>query len=126
MTFQGIRLHPAGASGPLGRSGCRSIGRICSGLGREGCVFPLRARDHLLGILVVGPRPDEHYAAEERELMTHAAHAVGASLFALQARATEEQLTAARAEAASSAARESALLDALRALGAKQRVLAER
>ncbi len=95
-------------------------------LGREGYVFPLRVRDQLLGILVVGPRPDEHYATEERELMAHVAHAVGASLFALQARATEEQLMAARAEATSSATRESALLDALRALGAEQRFSAER
>lgn len=124
-----------------------------SGIGREGYVFPLRARDQLLGVLVVGPRPDEHYATEERELMTHVAHAVGASLFALRARVTEEQLSTARAEieasaarldavraeAASSAAqldqaraqrraseaRESKLLDALRALGAEPRVSTE-
>ncbi len=76
-----------------------------SALGREGHVFPLRARDHLLGVLVVGPRPGEHYAAEERELMAHVAHAVGASLFALRARATEEQLSAARTEIQASAAR---------------------
>ena len=117
-----------------------------SGLGREGYVFPLRARDHLLGVLVVGPRPGEHYAAEERELMAHVAHAVGASLFALRARATEEELRAARAEietgavrlASSTAqldqahaqqraseARESKLLDALRALGVEPRVSTE-
>jgi hypothetical protein len=89
-----------------------------SGLGREGYAFPLRARDHLLGVLVVGPRSGEHYAAEERELMAHVAHAVAASLFALRARAVEEQLTAARTEAAASAARESVLRDALRTLGA--------
>jgi GAF domain-containing protein len=79
----------------------------------------LRARDHLLGVLIVGPRPGEHYAAEERELMAHVAHAVAASLFALRARATEEQLSAART-------RESALLDALRALGADTRISRER
>ncbi len=28
VPFQDIRLHPAGVFGPLGRSGCRSIGRI--------------------------------------------------------------------------------------------------
>ena len=122
-----------------------------SGVGREGYVFPLRARGHLLGVLVVGPRPDEHYAAEERELMAHVAQAVGASLFALRAQATEEQLAAARTESAARLdkalaeaaaqleqvraqgrvseallsdlrARESALLDALRALGADLRV----
>ena len=54
-----------------------------SGLGRDGYAFPLRARDRLLGVLVVGPRPGEHYAAEERELMAHVARSVGASLFAL-------------------------------------------
>ena len=97
-----------------------------SGLGREGYAFPLRARDQLLGVLVVGPRSGEHYAAEERELMEHVAHAVAASLFALRARAVEEQLTAARAEAATSAARESALRDALRTLGAGPSVSTQR
>lgn len=87
-----------------------------SGLGPEGRVFPLRARDHLLGVLVVGPRPGEHYAAEERELMDHVAHAVGASLFALRAQATEEQLSAARAEIETSAAR----LDSARTESAAQ------
>ena len=85
--------------------------------------------------------------------MSHVAHAVGASLFALRARVTEEQLSTARAEieassarldavraeAVSSAAqldqaraqrrtsedRESKLLDALRALGAEPRVSTE-
>lgn len=90
-----------------------------SGLGREGYAFPLRARDHLLGVLVVGPRPGEHYAAEERELIANVAHAVGASLFALRARASEVLLSESRA-------RESALLDALRALGAAPRVSGER
>lgn len=102
-----------------------------SGLGQDGYVFPLRARDHLLGVLMVGPRPGEHYASEERELMAHVAHAVGASLFALRARATdeklqnaEEQLSAARAEIGqahdrrrASEAREAKLLDALGARG---------
>lgn len=122
-----------------------------SALGREGHVFPLRARDHLLGVLVVGPRPGEHYAAEERELMAHVAHAVGASLSALRARATEEQLSAARAEIDTSTAqldqaraearaqidqaqarwraseaRESKLLAALHALGAEPRFSTER
>ena len=96
-----------------------------SGLGREGYAFPLHARDQLLGVLVVGPRAGEHYAGEERELMAHVAHAVAASLFALQARAIEELLAAARAEAASSAACESVLREALRALDAGPSVSAE-
>ena len=100
-----------------------------SGLARDGYAFPLRARGHLLGVLAVGQRPGEHYPAEERELIAHVAHAVGASLFALRARATEEQLSTARAQAQVSEAllndarlRESTLLDALRALGAAPRV----
>jgi hypothetical protein len=89
-----------------------------TGLGRDGYAFPLRARDHLLGVLVVGPRPGEHYPAEERELIAHVAHAVGASLFALRARVTEEQLSAARANALASEERaqaSKALLDEARA-----------
>ena len=96
-----------------------------SGLGREGYAFPLRARDQLLGVLVVGPRAGEHYAGEERALMAHVAHAVAVSLFALQAQAVEEQLAAARAEAASSAVRESVLREALRAVGAGPSVSAK-
>ena len=113
-----------------------------SGLGQDGYAFPLRSRGHLIGVLVVGPRPGEHYAAEERERMAHVAHAVGASLFALRAQVTEEQLSAARAEIEASAARldqvraqaqaseallndartrESTLLDALRSLGVAPR-----
>ncbi len=109
-----------------------------SGLGRDGYAFPLRARGDLLGVLVVGPRPGERYAAEERELIAHVAHAVGASLFALHTQHTEAQLASARAETEAIAARldqaraqaqineallddararESKLLDALRALG---------
>ncbi|MBW4053539.1 MAG: GAF domain-containing protein [Proteobacteria bacterium] len=89
-----------------------------SGLGRDGYAFPLRARDHLLGVLLVGPRPGEHYAAEERQLIAHVAHAVGASLFALRAGVTEEQLSAARAKALASEERaqaSKALLDEARA-----------
>jgi hypothetical protein len=65
-----------------------------------------------------GARAGEHYAGEEREVMAHVAHAMAASLSAPQARAIEELLAAVRAEAASSAARASALREALRALGA--------
>lgn len=110
-----------------------------SGLGRDGYAFPLRARNHLLGVVVIGPRPGEHYAAEERELVAHVVRAVGASLFALRAQATEQQLSMARAQIEAAAAqlnqareqtraseallndarvRETTLLDALRTLGA--------
>ncbi len=82
-----------------------------SRLGREGYAFPLRARGRLLGILAVGPRSDEHYVADERELFAHVAHEVGAALFALRAQATEALLDEARA-------RNATLLELLRAHGA--------
>ena len=56
-----------------------------SQLGRGGYAFPLMLRGSLLGALVVGQRPGEHYAADERELLFHVAHEVGAALFALRA-----------------------------------------
>ena len=56
-----------------------------SQLGRDGYAFPLMLRGALLGALVVGQRPGEHYAADERELLFHVAHEVGAALFALRA-----------------------------------------
>lgn len=90
-----------------------------SQLGRDGHAFPLRVRGSLLGVLLVGPRPDEHYAAEERELLGHVAHEVGAALFALRAQATEEQLSAVRAQAQAS----EAMLNDVRAQ-AEARVLA--
>ncbi|MHB1871410.1 MAG: hypothetical protein ACYCT1_11240 [Steroidobacteraceae bacterium] len=64
---------------------------ITSGLGQEGHAFPLMARGELLGALVVGPRSEERYAAEERELFEHIAHEVGASLFALRLQTAEER-----------------------------------
>ena len=60
-----------------------------SQLGRDGYAFPLMLRGTLLGALVVGQRPDEHYAADERALLFHVAHEVGAALFALRARESQ-------------------------------------
>ena len=60
-----------------------------SQLGRDGYAFPLMLRGTLLGALVVGQRPGEHYAADERELLFHVAHEVGAALFALRARESQ-------------------------------------
>ena len=60
-----------------------------SRLGRDGYAFPLMLRGTLLGALVVGQRPGEHYAADERELLFHVAHEVGAALFALRARESQ-------------------------------------
>ncbi|WP_276966517.1 GAF domain-containing protein [Metallibacterium scheffleri] len=60
-----------------------------SALGDEGYAFPLMLRGSLLGALVVGQRPGEHYAADERELLFHVAHEVGTALFALRARESQ-------------------------------------
>ncbi len=71
-----------------------------SALGQEGYAFPLRVRGRLLGALVVGPRTDEQYVADERELFAHVAHEVGGALFALRAQASETSLNEARAREA--------------------------
>ncbi|MHB1589237.1 MAG: hypothetical protein ACYCUL_06475 [Metallibacterium scheffleri] len=109
-----------------------------SALGASGHAFPLMLRGNLLGALVVGERPGEHYAADERALLFHVAHEMGMALFALRAqeseaqaqsaeararasealaRATENQLQDARAREADARTRESALLNALSAVG---------
>jgi hypothetical protein len=89
-----------------------------SEIGREGYVFPLRVRGQLLGVLVVGPRPGEHTVAEERELLAHVAHEVGAALFALRAEASEARARVSEAQLRESQAREKTLMDALRAFSA--------
>ena len=75
-----------------------------SALGTEGYAYPLMLRGDLLGALVVGERPGEHYAADERALLFHVAHEIGAALFALRAQASEEQLNEASARARASEA----------------------
>jgi len=92
-----------------------------SQLGGDGYAFPLMVRGSLLGALVVGERPGEHYAADERELLFHVAHEVGMALFALRAQESEAraqtiqgQLQASESQAR---AREAVLLEALRAAG---------
>ena len=96
-----------------------------SQLGRDGYAFPLMLRGSLLGALVVGQRPGEHYAADERELLFHVAHEVGAALFALRAQESEAQalVSEARAQASEARARtsETLLLEALRAMGSTAR-----
>ena len=87
-------------------------------LGTEGYAFPLMLRGDLLGALVVGERPGEHYAADERALLFHVAHEIGAALFALRAQAIEDQLNEARAQARAS---EALLLQLLPAAGSTAR-----
>jgi hypothetical protein len=91
----------------------------------EGHAFPLQVRGQLLGLLVIGPRPDEHYSSEERELFAHVAHEVGAALFALHAQASEAMLNEVRAMARASEERarasETLLLQLLPAAGSTAR-----
>lgn len=89
-----------------------------SSLGREGYAFPLRVRGRLLGVLVIGPRSDEHYVADERELFAHVAHEVGGALFALRTQATEERAQASEAALDEARAHSATLLELLRAYGA--------
>ena len=127
------------------RSAAVDLDDTQSDLGPDGYAFPLMVRGSLLGALVVGERPGERFAADERECLFGVAHEVGVALFALralesevqvreckahvleaetraraseaQARAMENQLFEARAREADAHARESALLTALSALG---------
>jgi hypothetical protein len=85
----------------------------------KGYAFPLHVRGQLLGLLVIGLRPEEHYSSEERELFAHVAHEVGAALFALQAQSSEAQAQAGEAqlkEAQAKAQASEAMLDAVHAL----------
>ena len=90
-----------------------------SAMGKDGYAFPLRVRGHLLGVLIVGPRPGEHSVAEERELLAHVAHEIGAALFALRAEASEARAQASEAQLRELRSREKALLEALRTIGAR-------
>lgn len=92
-----------------------------SSLGREGYAFPMRARGHLLGVVVVGPRSGEHYPADERELFAHVAHEAGAALFALRAQVTEERAQATETLLDGERARNATLLEILRICGATER-----
>ena len=96
-----------------------------SRLGADGYAFPLMLRGTLLGALVVGQRPGEHYAADERELLFHVAHEVGAALFALRAQESETRALASEARSQASEARartsEALLMETLRAVGSTAR-----
>ncbi len=67
---------------------------VGSALGAEGLALPLALRGHLFGVLVRGPRPAGRHAQADIERLGHAAHEVGASLFALRARANESLVEA--------------------------------
>jgi hypothetical protein len=63
-------------------------------LGTDGYVFPITALDELQGVLVTANRPGEHYAADERKLLTYVAHQMGLALYALHMRARDKFLDA--------------------------------
>ncbi len=96
-----------------------------SDLGQGGYAFPLMVRGSLLGALVVGERPGERFAADERERLFNVAHEVGMALFALRAQENEARAQASEARARASESelqqarsRETVLLKALGPAGA--------
>lgn len=80
-----------------------------SGLGEDGCVFPMLVLGTLRGVIVCANRPGEHYAADEKKLMTDVAREVGAAWRILRARDNETYVRAmAEGELTLKAAREKA------------------
>ena len=67
---------------------------VDSALGADGLALPLALRGRLFGVLVCGPRPAGRHAQADIERLGHAAHEIGASLFALRARANESLVEA--------------------------------
>ncbi len=65
-----------------------------STLGEGGLALPLALRGHLFGVLVCGPLAAGQHAQADVENLAQAAHEVGASLFALRARANENLVAA--------------------------------
>ncbi|HVC29324.1 MAG TPA: GAF domain-containing protein [Gammaproteobacteria bacterium] len=65
------------------------LDNLKSALGREGLAFPLAVRGTLLGALVLGQRPAEHYTQNERTLLARISQQLAAALHALHAREAE-------------------------------------
>ncbi|MGH8402271.1 MAG: hypothetical protein ACRESO_02530, partial [Gammaproteobacteria bacterium] len=68
------------------------LSNLHSSLGTDGYVFPMTALGDLQGVLVCANRPGEHYAANERKLLSYVAHEVGLALHALRVRETINKL----------------------------------
>ncbi len=62
---------------------------LTSALGKEGLAFPLAVRGALMGALILGQRPAEHYTQAERTLLANLGRQVAAALNALRARDAE-------------------------------------
>ncbi|HVC37116.1 MAG TPA: GAF domain-containing protein, partial [Gammaproteobacteria bacterium] len=67
---------------------------LASGLGAEGCMFPIIVLGRLRGVLVCANRPGEHYASDEIKLLTRVVRDVGAAWRILRARDNEELVRA--------------------------------
>ncbi|MGE5624445.1 MAG: hypothetical protein ACM3ZT_02740 [Bacillota bacterium] len=67
---------------------------VASDLGGDGGVFPMLVLGRLRGAIVCRNRPGEHYAADEKKLITLVAREVGAAWRILRARDNEALVTA--------------------------------
>ncbi len=65
-----------------------------SAMGADGCVFPISVLGRLRGVLVCANRPGEHFAADEKRLLTQVINEMGAAWRILRARENEEVLRA--------------------------------
>lgn len=63
--------------------------QLGSGLGTDGCVFPMLVLGNLRGAVVCRNRPGEHFSGEEKQLLTQVAREVGAAWRILRARDNE-------------------------------------
>ncbi|HVC37157.1 MAG TPA: GAF domain-containing protein [Gammaproteobacteria bacterium] len=61
-----------------------------SSMGTDGCVIPITVLGRLRGVLVCANRPGEHYATDEKQLLTRVVRDVGAAWRILRARDNEE------------------------------------
>ena len=64
-----------------------SLHELASTLGENGIVLPMLVRGELLGFVVIANRPGEDFPYDERALLGHLVHQVGAAMLALRARA---------------------------------------
>lgn len=68
--------------------------QLTSGLGEDGCVFPILVLGKLRGAIVCRNRPGEHYAGYEKALLADVTQAVGAAWSGLRAREHEAYVRA--------------------------------
>ncbi|HEY1773998.1 MAG TPA: hypothetical protein VGH91_12490 [Gammaproteobacteria bacterium] len=66
-----------------------ALGSLSSGLGDDGCVFPMLVLGTLRGAIICKNRPGEHFGSDEKKLLTQVAREVGAAWRILRARDNE-------------------------------------